>query len=376
MLLLAVGAGAAAVLIFSSFRPAARPGRVTGLTGATPEAGAEGAREAMYYDKLEDGLVQCRLCFRECAIPEGRSGYCRVRKNEDGRLVSLVYGAPSAVHIDPVEKEPQHHFLPGTDILCLGTVGCNFKCRHCHNWHLSQSSPGDLRVYDLPPGKVVELARERGVPTISFTYNDPIVFYEYVYDIARLAREKGVRILWHSNGAINPAPLRELLKYTDAVTIDLKGFSERAYRNSDAELKPVLRTLKIIREEGVWLEIVNLVIPTINDDPDEIRRMSRWIVENLGPDVPLHFSRFFPNYRLTHLAPTPVSTLEKAYRIAREEGVRYVTLGNLPGHEKNSTFCSGCGERIIHRVHFQVLANHIEAGGCNFCGHKIAGVWE
>ncbi len=368
-------AAAAAGLVLALSRPGPRPEAVEGLSGATPAAPEEGF-EAMFYEQLSGDRVRCRLCFRNCLIPEGKTGYCRVRKNRGGKLYSLVYGRPSAVHIDPVEKEPQLHFLPGTEILCLGTVGCNFACRHCHNWHLSQSSPGDLEVHRLPPEEAVRLARERGVPTISFTYNDPIVCYEYVYDTARLAREQGVRILWHSNGSINPEPLKRLLKYTDAVTIDLKGFSERAYRNSDAELEPVLRTLKTIRESGVWLEIVNLVIPTINDDPEEIRRMCRWIVENLGPDVPLHFSRFFPNYRLNHLAPTPVSKLEEAGRIAREEGVEYITIGNLPGHELNSTFCPGCSERVIHRVHFQVLENRLEDGKCPSCAREIAGVWK
>ena len=334
-------------------------------------------REAMFYKVLAGEEVQCQMCFRKCIIPEGRRGACRNRQNYKGKLYSVVWARPSAVQIDPVEKEPQYHFLPGSEILCIGTAGCNFRCRHCHNWHLSQRSIEEMAyVYDLMPEKAVEQALKNKIPTMSFTYNEPTSFYEYVYDIAKLAKEKGLRIIWHSNGALNPAPLKELLKYTDGVTIDLKGFSQRAYDNSSAELEPVLRTLKIIKKEGKWLEIVNLVIPTINDDLEEIRKMCIWIKENLGMDVPLHFSRFFPAYRLTQLPPTPISTLEKAYEIAREVGLNYVSIGNVPGHEHNSTFCPKCGKKLIHRVHFSVLANNIEDGKCRFCGREIPGVWE
>lgn len=293
-------------------------------------------------------------------------------------MYNVVYARPSAVHIDPIEKEPQLHMLPGTEILCLGTAGCNFRCRHCHNWHLSQQSIEEIGYcYDLIPEKVVEMATERNVPTISFTYNDPIAFYEYVYDVARLARGKDLRILWHSNGSINPGPLRELLKYTDAVTIDLKGFTDKFYREiSSAELEPVLKTLKTIQEEGIWLEIVNLVIPALNDDPQDVRRMCEWIKESLGPDVPVHFSRFSPAYKLTKPPATPVETLEKVHKIAKDAGLHYVTVGNLPGHMYNSTFCPNCQKRLIHRIHFQVLGNNIEDGKCRFCGHKIPGIWE
>jgi len=348
------------------------------ITSASPKAKKESfLREAMFYKVLAGDEVQCQMCFRKCIIPEGRRGACRNRENRKGKLYSVVYGRPSAVHIDPVEKEPQYHFLPGSEILCIGTAGCNFRCRHCHNWHLSQRSIEEMAyVYDLMPEKAVEQALKNKIPTMSFTYNEPTSFYEYVYDIAKLAKEKGLRIIWHSNGALNPAPLKELLKYTDGVTIDLKGFSQRAYDNSSAELEPVLRTLKIIKEEGKWLEIVNLVIPTINDDLEEIREMCIWIRENLGVDVPLHFSRFFPAYRLTQLPPTPISTLEKAYEIARKVGLNYVSIGNVPGHKYNSTFCPKCGKKLIHRTHFMVLSNDIEDGKCRFCGQEIPGIWK
>ena len=342
-------------------------------TGASPGASI---KEAMFYESLDGDRVQCNICFRRCIVPPGSRGFCRARENRDGKYYSLVYSRPSAMHIDPIEKEPQLHMLPGSKILCFGTAGCNFRCRHCHNWHLSQASPEDLDVYNLPPEKVIELAIQEDIPTISFTYNEPTVFYEYVYDIAVLAKKKGVRILWHSNGSMNQEPLMALLEYTDAVTIDLKGFTKEAYQNSSAELEPVLETLKTIKQEGIWLEIVNLVIPTINDDPEDIERMCEWIRDNLGDDVPLHFSRFFPSYKLLHLSPTPIETLVKAYKIAKAVGLHYVTVGNVPGHIYNSTFCPECKEILIHRVHFAVLVNNIINGRCKFCNHKIPGIWD
>jgi pyruvate formate lyase activating enzyme len=231
-------------------------------------------------------------------------------------------------------------------------------------------------IYLASPQEVVASALEMGIPTISFTYNEPTSFYEYVYDIARLAKKKGLHILWHSNGGLNPDPLRELLKYTDAVTIDLKAFSQQFYEEqSKAKLKTVLQTLKIIHEQGVWLEIVNLIIPTLNDDPQEIRRMCTWIKDNLGTQVPLHFSRFHPAHRLTHLPPTPVETLEQAYTIARDTGIEYVTIGNVPGHRYNSTFCPQCGGVLLSRIHFQVLENRLQEGCCPDCGLRIPGVW-
>lgn len=333
-------------------------------------------KEAMFYKVLPDDWVQCQLCFRKCTIPEGGHGFCRARTNQEGKLYSLVYSLPSAIQIDPIEKEPQLHHLPGTNILCIGTAGCNFQCQHCHNWHLSQAKPGELRTSYFPPEDVVNFALKEGIPTISFTYNEPTVCYEYLYDVAVSAKESGIRTIWHSNGAMNPEPLKKLLEYSDGVTIDLKGFTEKAYDNSFAELEPVLRTLKMIKEAGVWLEIVNLVIPTINDDLEDIRKMCKWIKSHLGDEVPLHFSRFFPAYKLTNLPATPIETLEKAYDIAKEAGLHFVTVGNVPGHQYNSTYCPQCDRRLVHRIHFQVLENHIVKGKCKFCGHEIPGRWK
>jgi len=335
-------------------------------------------KEAMFYEQLAEQAVRCGICFRRCVIPEAGRGFCHNRENRQGVLYNLVYGKPSAVHVDPVEKEPQLHFLPGSAILCLGTAGCNFRCQHCQNWHLSQRPIEEMEyVYDLAPQEVVELALKKNIPTISFTYNEPISFYEYVYDVARLAKQKGLKVIWHSNGSINPVPLKELLKYTDAVTIDLKGFTNKFYSGvSQAELAPVLETLKNIRQAGVHLEIVNLVIPTLNDSPDDFKKMCIWIKENLGVDVPLHFSRFSPAYQITAISPTPINTLEAAYRIAKEVGLDFVTIGNVPGHLYNSTFCPNCKERIIHRRHFMVLKNDVIEGRCSFCNAKIPGIWQ
>ena len=383
-LLTAIGAGVAltATWLWSSISKIARlrrrvinPITTPEVLDESPKTSTTALKEVMFYEKLDEKKIQCATCFRGCIVRPGRRGFCRVRENIDGGYYSLVYAKPSAVHVDPVEKEPQLHMLPGTDILCFGTAGCNFRCRHCQNWHLSQANPEDLTTYDLPPERVVEIALQRKIPTISFTYNEPTAFYEYVYDIAVLAKQNGLRILWHSNGAMNPDPLMALLKHTDAVTIDLKGFSKRAYDNSSAQLEPVLRTLKIIRKEGKWLEIVNLVIPTINAYEEEIKEMCEWIKENLGHDVPLHFSRFFPSYKLTNLPPTPIETLEKAHKIAKDVGLHYATIGNAPGHKYNSTFCPECGEMLIHRVHFRVLKNNLADGKCKFCRHMIPGIW-
>jgi len=336
----------------------------------------EYARSAMFFKRLDNKVIRCEICFRRCVISPGHRGYCRVRENRDGELDCLVYAEPSAVHVDPIEKEPQHHMLPGTNMLSIGTVGCNFSCNHCHNWHLSQLSPGDLDTYVLPPEDAVHLALQKQVPTISFTYNEPAVFYEYMYDIAALAHEKSLKILWHSNGVMNPGPLKKLLEFTDAVTIDLKGFTDDAYANFGATLKPVLKTMEIIRDTSAWMEIVNLVIPSVNDHPDDIKTMCEYIHDTIGPDTPLHFSRFFPTYKMAGADPTPVTDLEHAREIAIDTGLSFVTLGNIPGHRFNSTYCPECGKRLIHREQYHVIKNEVNGGRCRHCNREIPGIWE
>ncbi len=333
-------------------------------------------KEAMFYQKLEDNKVWCQLCPRKCIIAEGKRGFCRVRENRGGGLYSLVYGRPCSVDVGPIEKAPFYHFIPGHARLCLATVSCNLRCKYCHNWHISQVGPGDVREYNLTAEEVVKEAKRRGVSSISFTYTEPVVFYEYIYDISKLAKEEGIKTSIVSNGYINPEPLRKLLPYLTAVKIDLKAFTEKFYREiCAAELEPVLKTLKVLKEEGAFFEIVNLVISTLNDNPEEIKKMCEWIKDNLGEDVPLHFSRFTPAYKLTHLPATPVKTLEMAIKTAHDIGLKYVYIGNVPGHKYNSTFCPQCGKRLIHRIHFTVLSNNIKDGKCRFCQEEIPGIW-
>jgi len=336
------------------------------------------SKEAMFYKKLDNNTVQCGICFRSCRLIDGQRSFCLNRVNKGGKLYNIVYARPSAVQVDPIEKEPALHMLPSTEILCFGTAGCNFKCKFCQNWHLSQRSIEEMDyVHELSPEKAVESAIKRRIPTLSFTYNEPTSFYEYVYDTAKIAKQRGLKVLWHSNGSMNPEPLRELLKYTDSVTIDLKGFTKGFYQSaSSAELDPVLRTLKIIKQENKWLELVNLQIPTLNDDPKDAEKMCNWIKENLGKDTPLHFSRFSPSYKLTNLPRTPIKTLEGSYSIAKQCGLNYVTIGNVPGHKNNSTFCPNCNKNIIYRRHFTVLENNISNGKCKFCDLPIPGIWS
>ncbi len=335
-------------------------------------------REAMFYEKLEGDKVQCNLCFRNCIIAPDERGFCRNRENQGGILYNMVYGRPSAVHVDPVEKEPLFHFHPGSKIYCIGTAGCNFRCKFCHNWSLSQRTIEEIGYFrELVPQNVIDEVSRMGIPAISFTYNEPTSLYEYMYDVARLASKNDIKVVFHSNGSLSPEALTTLLPYVDAVTIDLKGFCPDYYeRIAGAELEPVLETLKIIGETDVWLEIVNLIVPGLNDDPTKIRAMCQWIYEELGPNVPLHFTRFSPAYRLTDLSMTPISTLELAYGIAKTEGINYVNIGNYPGHDKNSTFCHECGQRVVARHHFSVFEVNVTEGRCDFCQTRLPGVWE
>lgn len=328
--------------------------------------------EALYYDMLNNNAVKCKLCFRECIIPDGECGFCRVRENCGGKLYSLVYGRTYSWQVAPIEKDGMYHLLPGGKLLAFATASCNFKCKHCHNWTLTQIGPDESEYSHWMPQEIVEYAVKSGCSVISGTINEPTVFYEYLYEVARLAKKRGLKFQFHTNGGINPDPLRALLKYTDGVVVDLKGFTTEFYKDvAQAELSPVLRTLKIIREEGVHLEITNLIIPTYNDDLTKIKSMCQWIKENLDPSVPLHFTRFSPEYKLRHLPQTPLETLEETHRIAKEMGLKYVYIGNVPGHRYNSTFCPSCNKRVIHRIHFKVLKTNVLEGKCKYCGTKI-----
>jgi pyruvate formate lyase activating enzyme len=334
------------------------------------------SKEAMFYKKVNEGDVQCLLCPRECVISDGKRGFCRNRENRKGKLYTIVYGKPSVVDIGPIEKAPLYHFVPGHFRLCLTCSSCNLRCKHCQNWHLSQKGFEELNHYSYSPSEIVQQAKNKELHSISFTYTEPTVYYEYLYDISVIAKEAGMKTSIVSNGYINREPLLRLLKVLDAVKIDLKGFSEKYYKEvCSATLKPVLDSLITVKRENVWLEIVNLVIPTVNDDWEMIDGMCRWIKENLGLDTPLHFTKFSPNYKLTHLPPTPISILESAYEIAKQNGLKYVYIGNVPGHIYNSTFCPSCNQRLIHRTHFDVLETNISSGKCKFCNYPIQGKW-
>lgn len=344
----------------------------------TATQAAPNLKEALFYEKLEGKNVQCRLCPRMCVIPVGKRGFCGVRENHEGRLYTLVYAKPVAIHLDPIEKKPLFHFLPGTSAFSIATVGCNLRCKFCQNWEISQASPEDVRYTGIEPEDLVREVKASGSPTIAYTYTEPTIFYEYMLETAKLARKQGIKNVMHSAGYINEEPLRQLCRYLDAANIDLKGFTDKYYKElSEASLEPVLRSLKILKEEGVHLEITNLVISGYNDDLDTIKKMCLWIKDVLGTDTPLHFSRAMPNYKLTSIIDTPIETLEVARRIAMGCGLKYVYIGNVAGHPAENTYCPKCGNLLIER-RGMFLASRINIvdGKCKFCGEKIEGIWH
>jgi pyruvate formate lyase activating enzyme len=363
-----VAIGSIAVLRCTS--PASSPEEVSSSSQAH-------LTEAKYYQTLEGNIVQCQLCFRRCTITDDRRGFCQARENQGGKLYTLTYGKPVAVHIDPVEKEPLFHMEPGSDTLCVGTATCNLRCKNCINWHIAQKAPEEVEAVPMTPEEVVQTAIDHDVHTICFTYNEPTQQYEFMYDIARLAKEKGLRVTFHSNGEMNADPMKAILPYVDSVAIDLKAFAPETYRElTEGELAPVLDTLKLIKQQGVWLEVVCLVIPTWSDNVDDIQKMCTWIRDNLGEETPVHFSRFFPTCKLTGLSPTPLSILEQAHDIAREVGLHYVYIGNVSGHDYANTCCPECGKMLIFRKGLLIQENNIVDGKCKFCGHTIPGIWE
>jgi pyruvate formate lyase activating enzyme len=333
-------------------------------------------KEAMHYKKLENLRVECTLCPRGCQVADRERGTCGVRENRGGTYFTLVHGRAVSANIDPIEKKPLFHYRPGTTALSIATAGCNIECKFCQNWEISQFRPEQVRAYRLPPARLAEVAKERSCPTIAYTYSEPVIFYEYVHDTAKKARESGVGSVIISNGYIQEKPLLELLPHLTAVKIDLKAFTESFYKDvCSGELKPVLETITRLKENGKWLELVVLLVPTLNDDPKEIREMCAWVHGELGPDVPVHFSRFHPTYRLQNLPPTPMKTLETAHEIAREAGLHYAYLGNVPGHEAESTYCPKCEKRLVRRYGYRILENRIKDGKCPDCEETIAGVW-
>ena len=337
-----------------------------------PGSLAPGARPAHRH-----ALVRCQLCARNCTLAEGERGMCRARIHADGELKSLVYGRPMAIHVDPIEKKPFFHFLPGATAYSLATSGCPLRCRFCQNWEISQARPEDYAQAQVPPADLARAAVAQDAPVIAFTYNEPTVFTEYLTDVARAGKPLGRRSVLVSCGYMNEAPLAEMCGVLDAIKVDLKGFSESFYRDvCGAELKPVLRSIRQVAKSGVHLEIVNLVVPTLNDSPRMLTELAKWVVGEAGPDVPVHFTRFHPDYQLTNLAGTPVATLERAREIGMQQGLRFAYVGNVPGHPGNNTYCPKCGRAVIERDGLFVTGNHLKRGCCGYCGRAIPGVWS
>ncbi len=333
--------------------------------------------EARYYQKLPDREIRCDLCPRFCQLGDRERGFCGVRENQGGKYYTLVYGHVASLNVDPIEKKPFFHFLPGSEAFSLATAGCNLNCKFCQNWEISQMRPEQVKNIYLPPESVVATCEKYNCPVIAYTYTEPVVFFEYMYDCSLLARKKGIRNVVVTAGYINPQPLSDLCRLVDAIKVDLKAFNQNFYTEYvRGQLQPVLEAIKQIARSKIWLEIVYLVIPTLNDRPEEIKEMCRYLKNEIGPDYPIHFSRFHPMYLLKNLPPTPVTTLEKLREIALNEGLRYVYIGNVPGHPGENTYCPGCGRVIIERYGYVIRKKEMSGSKCRFCGREIAGVWS
>ena len=340
-----------------------------------PESGLF-KKEAMFQEETPRGIM-CRICPNECVLKEGEVSQCNNRVVNKSKLYTMAYGDPCSVNVDPVEKKPLYHFLPGSRAFSIATAGCNLVCLNCQNWTISQTSPDKTRNYDLMPVKVLEQCVRNSCPSIAYTYSEPVTFFEYTYDTAVLARKAGIKNIVKSNGYINPEPLKKLCTVVDAANIDLKSMNDSTYlKLTGGKLQPVLDSLKIYKEMGVWLEITNLVVPTWTDNIDEIGKMCKWLSENGFKNTPLHFSRFYPVYKLEKLPPTPVDLLKNAAKIASAEGMKYVYIGNVPGDESSDTYCPSCGAKVISRRGFTVTLNDLSDGRCKKCGKEIDGIWN
>jgi pyruvate formate lyase activating enzyme len=336
-------------------------------------------REAMFWEKLDSDRVRCGLCRHACVIPPGKRGICGVRENREGQLLSLVYGRLIAENIDPIEKKPLFHYRPGSRSYSIATVGCNFHCRHCQNAEISQwphtgrAIPGR----EVPPEEVVGAALDAGCRSISYTYTEPTIFYEYAYDTALLAHEKGLGNVWVSNGYTSTAALERIAPVLDAVNVDLKGFTEKFYREvAGATLSGVLATLRDYRRLGIWLEITTLIIPGWNDSDEELAAIARFIAEELGDQIPWHVTAFYPTYKMLDHPPTPTATLRRARQIGLEAGLKHVYVGNVPDAIGENTYCPTCGELLIERHGFRLGEIHLEHGACGKCRTPLTGVWD
>lgn len=351
------------------------PGRSL-FSGISAEGENIYKRVAMYQEETARGIM-CRICPNECVLKEGELSKCNNRKVHDSKLYTMAYGNPCSVNVDPVEKKPLYHFLPGSKAFSIATAGCNLVCLNCQNWTISQTSPDKTRNFDLMPARVVEESAKNGCRSIAYTYSEPITFYEYAFETASIARNAGIKNIFKSNGYINKEPLKKICSVIDAANIDLKAFSESTYlKLTGGKLQPVLDSLKVIKDMGVWLEITNLVVPDWTDNLDDIRSMCKWLSENGFKNTPLHLSRFYPLHKLEQLLPTPVEILNSAYNIALEEGLNYVYTGNVPGSEISDTKCPSCRTAVVVRQGYRIAANSISAGKCIKCGNVIEGVWN
>jgi len=331
--------------------------------------------EASFYKQLDNGYVKCSLCPNRCILADKQVGLCRARQNIDGRLYSLVYGEIAAKHIDPVEKKPLYHFMPGSRTLSIATAGCNLSCKQCQNWDLSQKFPWEVESVKMTPQQVVDEALQTRSPIIAYTYSEPTIFYEFMLATAKLAHENNIKNIMHSAGYINTEPLQGLIPYLDGANIDLKAFRNEVYQElTNGTLQPVLDTLKTLREHDVWLEITYLIIPGYNDDDEQISDMISWVKDNLGSDVPIHFSRFTPMNKLTNTIPTPVDTIKKARQMALDAGLKYVYTGNVPWVEGNSTFCDD-GSIAIERKGYFISKNTLTADGLCPDNTPVPGFW-
>ena len=333
--------------------------------------------EARWWELEADGRVHCFLCPRHCRLRDGQAGFCFIRINEHGKLYSLGYGAPAALQVDPIEKKPLNHFLPGTRVFSMGTAGCNMGCFFCQNWDISKSHQDQVNSQHVSPEDVPLLAQKYGCESIAFTYNEPTIWGEYVIDICKAAKRAGLKTVMVTNGYITREAFHDIYDHVDAANVDLKAFTEKFYgKITLTHLEPVLETLQWLKSETkVWVEITNLMIPTLNDDPAETRKLAEWIGSNLGPDVPLHFTAFHPDFKLQDKPKTPAETLHRARAIAREVGLHYVYEGNIFSDGGN-TSCPECGAVLIRRSWHEVLENRLRDGKCGECGERIEGVWE
>jgi pyruvate formate lyase activating enzyme len=345
--------------------------------GDAPKELWKWSHEAFLYQKLPKNKVVCGTCPNHCVLAPGDRSVCRSKVNFEGTLYSLTYGNPCSVNTDPIEKKPLFHFKPQTKAFSLATTGCNLRCLNCQNYEISQVKPHEVSNYELFPPDAVREAIRAGAKSIAYTYSEPITFFEYMIDICRLAKENGLNNVWVSNGYINRKPLLELCKVLDAASVNLKSYSDAIYRKlNGGRLQPVLDTFKTLHEQGIHFEMINLVVPGYVDDEEMVKQMCGWILQNLGPDHPLHFLRFFPRYKLDRLPPTPISTLTRFRELALAEGIHYVYVGNVPDHEGVNTYCHNCKKRLIARMGYFISDYNLDANRCKFCNTVIPGVWS